>query len=329
MKKIVKYFIISFVISSITFLIFNYDFYCFAQMGAGASDDFSAGGEDDAMMEEDFGSEDMGMESGGEMGMEGEISGGAESEPSKQVQEKEIVEIKEIESSPQSKYYSMELRNVDLKDLIRILAHDYKLNIIMDKNISGEVTASFKEVTLNEALDSILYTHGYALKKEGNILRVTKDLITRIFTLNSIEANTLVESSSSSSSSGGSGGDMSGGMGTGSSGGMSGMESGMSDTGGMSTGSSSSSNKKVSTILDLLSSDGRILLGNKPNSIMIIDYPKNVKSISEYIQMADKGVITKIFYLKYIRADELLGVAEEDSSSSDSDSSTSSSTEAD
>lgn len=38
---------------------------------------------------------------------------------------------------------------------------------------------------------------------------------------------------------------------------------------------------------DLLSSQGRILFGNEPNSIMVIDYPENIQRIQEYLEMVD------------------------------------------
>ena len=43
----------------------------------------------------------------------------------------------------------------------------------------------------------------------------------------------------------------------------------------------------VSTIQSLLSSEGKILYGAEPNSIMVIDHPQNVQQIEQYLDMVD------------------------------------------
>ncbi|MDD5729555.1 MAG: hypothetical protein PHN57_00290 [Candidatus Omnitrophica bacterium] len=46
--------------------------------------------------------------------------------------------------------------------------------------------------------------------------------------------------------------------------------------------------QEISTnIKSLLSSEGKILYGNEPNSIVVIDYPENVKRIAEYLNLVD------------------------------------------
>jgi len=43
----------------------------------------------------------------------------------------------------------------------------------------------------------------------------------------------------------------------------------------------------ASDINSLLSSEGKILYGSEPNSILVIDYPENLKRIEEYLKMID------------------------------------------
>lgn len=45
--------------------------------------------------------------------------------------------------------------------------------------------------------------------------------------------------------------------------------------------------QNVSSIKDLLSSEGKILYGDEPNSILVIDYPENIKKVEEYLAMVD------------------------------------------
>lgn len=84
--------------------------------------------------------------------------------------------------------YSLEFRDADLKDVLRALAQENELNIIIGEEISGRLTLSFKNVSLMEALDAILRINNLTKIKDGDIIRVIKspfpegegDLITKI-----------------------------------------------------------------------------------------------------------------------------------------------------
>ncbi len=67
---------------------------------------------------------------------------------------------------------SIELRDVELRDVLRALGQEHDINIIIDEKITGKVTVSFKNVRLWDAIDSILKGNGYSYIREGNIVRV-------------------------------------------------------------------------------------------------------------------------------------------------------------
>ena len=211
---------------------------------------------------------------------------------------KEVVEVKPVGTAEEETIYSMELRHVDLRDLLRLLAHNYHLNIAIDKDVTGEVTASFERVTLREALDTLLSLHGYRIEQHGNIMQVTKNLVTQLFVLNSVEARTLLESGGAGAAAAGAG----------------------AEAGGGATGGS------ANTIFDLLSPDGKILLGQQPNSLMVVDHIENIRMITEYLGMVDRNMVNKVFKLKYIQASTLLGLAAPVESDTTSSSSTTTST---
>ncbi len=191
--------------------------------------------------------------------------------------------------------FSMEFRDVEVGDLLRVFAHDYGLNILVDKDVKGEVTASFSNISLEEALKVILKNNNLALEKDGNIIRVFPHLIAKTFVLRSAEAKELLEGARSSSGSesgeGGEGGEGVGGAG------------GEGDSGGGVSGEN--------TIYDLLSQEGKIFLGKLPNSLLVIDYPPNVKNIESYLEAVDRKTTSRVFKLKYISSKELVGVEEE------------------
>ena len=55
---------------------------------------------------------------------------------------------------------------------------------------------------------------------------------------------------------------------------------------GGSAGSGSAS-RAASNIKSLLSGRGQVLFGDEPNSLMVIDYPENIKKVEEYLAMVD------------------------------------------
>lgn len=189
-----------------------------------------------------------------------------ESKPAEETTEQQpIMEIKPLET--EESLYSIELRDVEIDDLLRMLAQNYKLNIWMDKDVGGKVTASFSNIGLEEAIKTIAESSNLIFKKEGNVIKVVPNLISKTFVLRYIEAKKLVKG-----------------------------ESKVEEAEGITAGA---------TIFDLLSEKGKILLGEQPNSIMVIDYPQNIQNIEQYIKFADQGRTFQVFKLKYLSVSDL------------------------
>ncbi len=68
---------------------------------------------------------------------------------------------------------SLDFREVDIKDVLRQLAKQYNLNIIFSQAVSGSITVQLSNVSLEEALDSIITVNGFAYSKKGNIIKVS------------------------------------------------------------------------------------------------------------------------------------------------------------
>ncbi|MCP4652110.1 MAG: hypothetical protein GY858_01845 [Candidatus Omnitrophica bacterium] len=177
--------------------------------------------------------------------------------------------VLEIEKSDKdNSLYSMELRNTELLDFFRVLAHDYKLNVLVDDDVSGIITASLTNISLEEALERIVDMNNLRIDKKGNVIIIRRNLAPRVFLLKHVEAKTV-------------------------------LETGSGDEG------------TTANIYQLLSPEGKILLGTQPNSLMVIDYPENAEKVAVYLDMVDKGVSSKIFKLKYINAKDIVGVVNE------------------
>lgn len=176
-------------------------------------------------------------------------------------------------SKTENDLFSIELREAEIGDLLRVLAHDYNLNIIMDKDVKGKISASFTNIGLEEALERIAENHNFILQKTGNVIKVIPNFVTRTFVLKYIEAKKLFESSS---------GEQGQGMPT------TGPEASppiptQTTTAGAGTGTTF----KANTIYDLLSDKGKVFYDNETNSIMVIDYPANVERVAHYLEKID------------------------------------------
>lgn len=177
-----------------------------------------------------------------------------------------VMEIKRLDT--EEPLYSFELRDVELGDLFRVIAHDYKLNLLVDKEVSGQLTASLISISLEEAIETIAESQNLKLEKKRNILWVKPNLITKTFILKYIEAEGVLQPSSYSST--------------------------------------DSANGPIS-IYGLLSEKGKILLGRQPNSLMVIDYPPYVEKVEEYLKAIDRKMSLRLFKLKYLKAAEVVG----------------------
>ena len=66
----------------------------------------------------------------------------------------------------------MNLKDADIKDVLRTFATLTGLNIAVDPNVSGSVTVDFVDVPWDQALDLILRQNRLSYVLEGNVMRV-------------------------------------------------------------------------------------------------------------------------------------------------------------
>ncbi|MFH1860135.1 MAG: AMIN domain-containing protein [bacterium] len=90
---------------------------------------------------------------------------------------------------------SMDFKDADLLDVLRLIAHKVGVNIVPGAAIKGVITLRLDNVPWETAMDIILKTQGYTYLKEGNVIRVdTKEnligeTMTRVISLNYAMAN--------------------------------------------------------------------------------------------------------------------------------------------
>jgi len=69
---------------------------------------------------------------------------------------------------------SLNINQMDLQDVLRLIADKADLNIIMGKEVTGVVTLRLKNVDLWHALGAILEVNGFTYREEKGIIRVVK-----------------------------------------------------------------------------------------------------------------------------------------------------------
>jgi len=94
---------------------------------------------------------------------------------------------------------TMDFVNADLQGVLRLLAEQNNINLVVNENISGTVTVHFVNVTLKGALDAILKSNGFDYIIQDNILIVKPidtemegETDTRVFQLDYISANDAI-----------------------------------------------------------------------------------------------------------------------------------------
>ncbi len=67
---------------------------------------------------------------------------------------------------------SLDVKDADLKDVLRTFAELEKINIAIDPEVRGSVTVRLENVPWDQALEVILAGNGLGYVLEGNVLRV-------------------------------------------------------------------------------------------------------------------------------------------------------------
>jgi type II secretory pathway component GspD/PulD (secretin) len=93
---------------------------------------------------------------------------------------------------------SLNFRNADLQEILRLLAVQNNLNVIASDDVKGKVTVTLNDVTLGAALDAILKVNGYDWFLQENIVVVkptdfemSGELETRVYKLEYADASAV------------------------------------------------------------------------------------------------------------------------------------------
>jgi len=77
-----------------------------------------------------------------------------------------------VKTLPALKPLSLDLREMDIVDVLKMLSRQSGINIVVARNVAGRVTAFFNNVEFWEAFRTLLSTRDLAYAKEGDLIQV-------------------------------------------------------------------------------------------------------------------------------------------------------------
>lgn len=184
-----------------------------------------------------------------------------------------FMEIRRLET--EKPRYSIELRQAPLQDFFRLIAHDYDFNLMVDERVRGRITVSFTNVSLEQVLEMIAREKGLVIDQDNDIMIVRPQFITRVFSLRHLSLDFVL-----------------------------GEEPGA-DVVVDDDDPSITQRGRRGDIYDLLSRHGKIIPNRHANSIVVIDYPRNVEKVERFIEVVDSTPSRRVFKIEHFSIKEL------------------------
>jgi len=184
------------------------------------------------------------------------------------------------EAKEREKLYSLSVKNMELKNVVYILTKELpEYNIVIDPDVSGKVTAIFKDLPLDKVLDLLLAPLGLEYTFDDSILRISNPrMVTRTFEF--IYSTSSRKARSSVMAVTGAGDD---------------------ENTGASYGSVEAEEtidvwaELESGIRSLMTADtGRLAINKRVGYITVTDYRSNIKAIEEYMYRFKTSVKTQV-----------------------------------
>ncbi len=161
---------------------------------------------------------------------------------------------------------SLEIKGMEVTDVLKMLAARENLNIVIGKNVAGRVTLFLKEVSVRDAFDIVISSSELAYEQKGDILNVMTqrdyELLyggrfqdrkqTRIIALKYARAADVSRS-----------------------------------------------------LNQMKTSIGKVIADEATNTLVVMDTPEKLKEIDEFIRNTDVSLQTRVFSLNYAQADKL------------------------
>lgn len=161
---------------------------------------------------------------------------------------------------------SLDLKGMDIRDVLKILSQKSGLNIVADSEVSGTVTLYLKDVSIADAVAIVASTNKLAYEQTGSLIRMMKEKDYKKLHGKSFEDNTKQE---------------------------------------VIKLNYANAAEVGKALLEAKSAIGRVIYEDVSDTIVIIDTPENIKRMKEIISSMDAPLVTEVFPLDYAKAESL------------------------
>jgi MSHA type pilus biogenesis protein MshL len=195
--------------------------------------------------------------------------------------------------------YSFFARDFPIDQVLALFARAYKLNIVVDKDVTGTINVEFHDLPFDQAMEAMLGSLGYHWERDGGLVRV-RSTATRTFTVDYIrvvrqgEAQATSSSTTSSASGGGTGSTANSGSSGASAGGGNSGGNGSEQGGGSVSVSQQGSvpfwDELETQLRSLLSPNARLVVNRTAGTIMVTDQMRRVREVGRYLGDVNEAV---------------------------------------
>ena len=170
------------------------------------------------------------------------------------------------EKSPAQNRISLEIKGMEITDVLKMLATRAGYNIVIGKNVTGRVTLFLKDVDVRDAFEICLASNDLAYEKKGAIISIMTQRDYELLygeRFQDKKQTRIVQLKYSKP-------------------------------------------LELSKVLTQLKTNiGKIIVNESTNTLVLIDTPEKVAEMADFIQKVDLPVETKTFELKYASAEKL------------------------
>lgn len=161
---------------------------------------------------------------------------------------------------------SLDIKGMDVVDVLKMLASRSGVNIVVGKNVAGRVTLFLKNVAVQDAFELVLLSNELAYEKKGDIINVMtqKDYETLYGERYSDKKDTRILQLKNAKAS-----------------------------------------DVARSLTQIKTSIGKVVADEASNTIALIDVPDRIKEMEEFIKSSDSPIGTEVFGLNYASADKL------------------------
>lgn len=180
--------------------------------------------------------------------------------------------LAQIAGSPSSNKISLDIKGMDIVDVLKMLATRANMNIVVGKNVTGKVVLFLKDVDAWDAFELILSANDLAYDKRGNIINI---MTQRDYELQYGERYQDKKQAKLIQLKYAKGADL------------------------------------ARALTQIKSNLGKVIADEGSNTLALIDNPQKIKDMLEFIGSTDLPVQTRIFTLNYAQADKLSAKVQE------------------